>query len=272
MNSKSLQLANGITLEYVEQGAAAGTPLVCLHGYTDSLHSFSTVFPHLPPTIQSVAVSLRGHGRSDRPPGGYRPADMAADISLFLEHRGIEAAIILGHSLGATVAQRFALDFPRKTKALILVASFAAYPGNATIDEMRAPVGALTDPVDPAFAEAFQRSTLARPVDEPFLQKAVSETLLLPARVWKAVFEGMASEDYTKELPRLHLPAWLLWGSEDRIVTRNDQHRLLESLAGAQLVVFEGVGHAVHWEVPQRFAREVVAIVEKVRLGGALNQ
>ena len=271
MNTKRAQLSNGITLEYAEQGTNSGTPLICLHGYTDSLHSYSLVFPHLPPTIQALAISLRGHGRSDRPPTGYTPADMAGDLALFMEALGIERGVILGHSLGATVAQRFALDFTQKTKGLILVASFAAYPPNATIKEMRAPVAALTDPVDPAFVEAFQNSTIARPIDTQFLQTAVSESLLLPARVWKAVFDGMCEEDYTNELPRLHLPAWLIWGSEDTIVTRDDQHRLLESLTGAQLISYEDIGHAVHWEVPQRFARDVVEIVAKMHASAALN-
>jgi non-heme chloroperoxidase len=265
MNLKKQALSNGIALEYAEQGDPAGPVLICLHGYTDSCRSFELAFPYLPSHLYAVAVTLRGHGRSDRPPDGYRISDLAHDIALFMEAKGIGSAVILGHSLGSSVAQRFALDYPQKTKAVILVASFASYPANAAVAEMKEPVEALHDPVDPQFVEDFQRSTVARPVDPRFMQTAISESLQVLARVWQAVFAGMEREDYTSELRSLHQPVWLIWGTLDTIATSWDQQQLQSSIAGAQLLVYEGTGHAIQWEEPERFAHDVAGIVKDVQ-------
>ncbi|MBD0367827.1 MAG: alpha/beta hydrolase [Flavisolibacter sp.] len=271
MDVKTLQLSNGITLEYAEQGGPSGTVLICLHGYADSWRSFEPLFNYLPPTIHVFAVSQRGHGRSDRPLEGYTPSDFAADIALFIDGLNLGAAIIVGHSMGATIAQRFALDFPQKTKALILIGAIASFPINKTMAELEVAVAALNDPVDSSFAEEFQKSTLVRPVHPLFFQTVMHENLLLPARVWKAILAPLMSVDYTKELHTLNKQVLLVRGSEDSFATTWDQDRLLESITGAQLVVYDGTGHAVHWEEPQRFAREVEDFVYKVVQGGPVH-
>ncbi len=48
-----------------------GTPVVFLHGITDSLRSFELAFPHLPRSIHAIAVTQRGHGDAGRPTTGY---------------------------------------------------------------------------------------------------------------------------------------------------------------------------------------------------------
>lgn len=55
------------------------------------------------------------------------------------------------------------------------------------------------------------------------------------------------------------MPALLLWGERDAFSPRSAQDELLATLGDAQLDVYEGVGHALHWEQPLRFARDVAA-------------
>lgn len=263
MEVKTLQLANGITLEYAEQGAPVGTPVICLHGYSDSWKSFSLLAPHLPSPLHVLAPSLRGHGRSARPPEGYAPADLAADISLFMDALNLPPAVFIGHSMGATIALRFALDFPAKTAALVLIGAIASFPPNETMVELEAFVATLDDPVPAAFAEEFQRSTLVREVDAQFVKTVIAESLLLPAKVLKAVIVPLMQVDYRGELHDLHKPILLVRGGEDTFSTAWDGEQLLASIAGAQLVVYDGTGHAVHWEEPQRLARDVEAFIGK---------
>ena len=63
---KSVELPGRVTLQYVERGETAGTPVIFLHGVTDSWRSFEPVLPHLPGSIRAFALSLRGHGDSSR--------------------------------------------------------------------------------------------------------------------------------------------------------------------------------------------------------------
>ncbi len=101
---KFISLATGVRMEYVEQGPADGVPMVFLHGVTDSWHSFEGVLPMLPPTIHAFAVSQRGHGDSSRPASGYRFTDMSADLLAFMDSMRLPKAIVVGHSMGASVA------------------------------------------------------------------------------------------------------------------------------------------------------------------------
>jgi non-heme chloroperoxidase len=63
---KSVELPTGVTLQYAEQGDPAGIPVLLLHGYSDSWHSYGRVLLHLPEDIRTFALTLRGHGDSSR--------------------------------------------------------------------------------------------------------------------------------------------------------------------------------------------------------------
>lgn len=62
-------------------GGRSGTPVIALHGVTDSWRSFEPVLPCLPSELRVIALTQRGHGASDKPAGGYRTADFAADVA-----------------------------------------------------------------------------------------------------------------------------------------------------------------------------------------------
>ena len=122
--AQAVTLPNGVTLPYVEQGPAPGTPVVFLHGVTDSWHSFEHVLPHLPRALRAIALTQRGHGDASRPDGGYHYADMAADVAAFMDALRHPEAVVVGHSMGGLIAQRFAADYPARTRGLVLIGSF----------------------------------------------------------------------------------------------------------------------------------------------------
>lgn len=254
---QSVELPGGPRLEYVEQGDRSGVPMVLLHGYTDSWRSFELLLPHLPPDLRAIAVTLRGHGDAARPADGYRPHDFAADIARLLELLGIGAAVIAGHSMGSSIAQRFALDHPERTLGLALLASLGAWQANPAVMELWETVAALEDPVDPVFVREFQASTVAGPVPPGLLQTAVDESLKVPARVWRAAFEGFLDADFSVELGASRAPALIIWGDADPLCPRGTQADLARAIARSQLVVYEGAGHAMHWEQPARVAADL---------------
>jgi pimeloyl-ACP methyl ester carboxylesterase len=262
---RSVRLSSGVTLPYVEQGDPAGVPVVLLHGFTDSWRSFERVLPHLPPSVHAFAPSQRGHGDADRPATGYRTRDFSADVAAFADALGLPAVVVVGHSMGATNAQRFAIDHPRRVRGLVLAASFTTYRDNpAAVDFWESAVSRLTDPIDPAFVREFQESTVARPVPEEVLDGAVQESLKVPARVWRAVFEGFLEDDVAGALGRIEAPTLVVWGDRDAFCSRADQDTLLAAIAGSRLNVHEGAGHAIHWEDPARFAADLVAFIDQL--------
>jgi pimeloyl-ACP methyl ester carboxylesterase len=266
---KSIDLPGRTRLEYAEQGDPAGVPVLMLHGATDSWRSFAPVLPHLPPSIRAIALSQRGHGDSGRPMRGYATRDFADDAAALVEALELAPVVVVGHSLGATNAQRFAIDYPARTRGLVLAGAFASYRRNAALEEFwLSAVTALTDPVDPLFVRDFQESTLARPIPPEFLDTFVRESLKVPARVWRGTFAGMFEDDFADELGGILAPTRLLWGDRDALAGRGDQDALAAAIPDARLVVYPGTGHALHWEQPERFAADLTAFVAALGDGG----
>ncbi len=261
---QSVALPKRTRLEYVEQGDATGIPVVFLHGLTDSWRSFERVLPHLPGSIRAFALSLRGHGDAERPAAGYRPGDFAADVAAFMDALKLERAVIAGHSMGSTLARRFALDYPERTLGLVLMGSFFSFQDNPAAAELWEAVAELQDPVDPALALDFQRSTIAKGVPQAYLDTVVQESLKVPARVWRAALGGLLEDDLSAEIGRIRVPTLVVWGDRDAFCPRSDQDAIAVAIEDARLVVYEAAGHGVHWDEPERFAADLTDFVERV--------
>lgn len=258
----SVELPNRVKLPYVEQGDPSGVPVLLLHGYTDSWRSFECVLPHLPRSIHAFALSQRGHGDAVRPAVGYHPQDFAADLVQFMDALELGPAVIAGHSMGSTIAQRFAIDFPERTAGLLLMGSFAPVPGHPSMLALwDSVVSTLRDPIDRGIVLEFQQSTLAHPMPQRFLETVVQESLKVPARVWRAALEALLETDFSGELGKIRAPTLIVWGDQDAFCPRSDQE-VLAAIAGSQLVVYPGAGHALHWEEPDHFAADLVAFAE----------
>lgn len=261
---RSARLASGLMLPYVEHGDPSGTPVVLLHGITDSWRSFERVLPHLPADVRAFAVTQRGHGDAERPADGYRTRDFADDVAGFLDAVGLKQAAVVGHSMGAANALRFTVDHPARVRRLVLAGAFADFRGKPDLIEyVEHAVKPLTDPIDPAFARDFQQSTLTQPIPADYFEAVVAESLKIPARVWHAAFTGLFADDLAPLLGRVTVPTLMIWGAHDAYCSRADQDRLLAGIRGARLVTYANAGHALHWEEPERFAADVAAFVRQ---------
>ena len=258
-------LPSGVGLEYVEHGRADGTPVVFLHGVTDSWHSFERILPLLPPGVRACAISQRGHGDSSRPDTGYRFSDLSGDLHAFMDALELPKAIVVGHSMGASVTQRFAIDHPERVSAVVLMGAFASFDDPGFAQFVSSSILPLDDPISADFVREWQMSTLARPMDSKHFDVVVRETLKVPAHVWRDLFSGfLATPDFSEQLRRLSVPALVMWGDQDTYANRAAQNRLLEVLAGSTLVTYAGYGHAFHWEDPQMVVADLMMFVERV--------
>jgi len=268
---RQIQLPGRLQLEFAEQGERTGTPVVALHGVTDSWRSFEPVLPHLPSDLHVLALTQRGHGGSDKPASGYRPADFAEDVVAFMDVTGIERAVLVGHSMGSINAMRFAIDHPERVAGLLLAGTM---PWFGRPPEMlafhREQIAPLADPVPEALAREFQLSTLARPIDDAMLDRFVAESLKVPAHVWRAAFAGFIGDDFSSRLREIAVPTLIVWGRHDAFCSATDQQAMLGLIRTARLVEYADAGHAVHWEEPQRFARDLSQFVHSVAAGAAI--
>lgn len=261
---KKIALQTGITVQFAEQGSATGIPVVFLHGVTDSWRSFEPVMNWLPPTVRALSLTQRGHGGSGKPAGGYRYADFAADLRAFLDALHLPYAVIVGHSMGSLVAQRFAADHPARVAGLVLLGAFGTLHQRVLFEEST--LDALVDPVDVGFIREFQVSTVERAIAPELLAAMVDESRAVPARVWRATFQGFReTPDFSRELARLRAPVLIMWGDRDQYALSTDQEAIRAAIPGARMIVHRGGGHAIHWEDPARVANDLVAFLYERR-------
>ncbi len=268
--TKFVSLSTGIRIEYVEQGQAAadGVSVIFLHGVTDSWRSFERVLPYLPRPIHAFAVTQRGHGDADRPTSGYGVEEFTADLVAFMNAVRLEAAVIVASSSASLTVQRFAADHPKRALGLVFIGAPRSLRDKPAVAEFSDAVRELSDPIDPAFVGEFVESPVSGPVPPDFLEAMIGESLKVPARVWKATLQGLLEAVPPTETGTITAPTLILWGDRDEFVPRSDQEALAAAIAGSRLVTYEGTGHAVHWEEPERVAADVVALAERVRSDG----
>jgi non-heme chloroperoxidase len=260
-----IELKNGITLPYVDKGDPSGTPVVFLHGVTDSHNSFDLILEHIPHEIRAIAVTQRGHGDASKPESGYGPAELANDLKLFLAAMKIDSAFIVGHSMGSFAAQRFAAENHEQVSGLVLIGSFATCADNDGIKEfVEAVVKPLNDPIPVEIAAGFQSGTYSKRLPGWFEELVVSECLKAPARVWKEACMSMIETDHSTLLANITAKTLLLWGSQDAFFSVNEQERLLSLIPDARLKIYDGVGHAPHWEDPKRAGEDILSLVKEI--------
>jgi len=260
---KFVKLPNGLDLQYAEQGDKSGIPVILLHGYSDSWRSYELMLPHLPKSIHAFAMSQRGHGDTGRPAAGYLPQDFAADVAAFMDVMKLKRAVIAGHSMRSQVALKFALNHPERTQALVLIGAFTTVRGHEGVKQLwDSTIAKMNDPVDMNFVREFQQSTLHKPIPKAFLDSAVNESAKVPARVWRDAMAGLMNTDFSAEIGKINLPTLIVWGDQDAFFLREEQEKLTTLIKGSRLVTYSGIGHAPHWEEPERVARELTNFTE----------
>jgi pimeloyl-ACP methyl ester carboxylesterase len=226
----------------------------------------STWLEDAPGTLQDLLAHQRGEPFAVP----YRLEDMAADLVGVLDHLDVEAAHVLGQSMGGMIAQRLAIGWPDRVASLTSVMSTTGDPtvGRPT-DEV---VSLLIGPV-PAGREAWIAANVER------CRRTHSPRWFDPARV-RARFEAawdrggvnpagklrhllaIATDgDRTAELGRLAVPTLVVHGREDPVVDVSGGRATAAAVPGARLLELEGMGHDLPLPLLPTIAGAVVAHV-----------
>ncbi len=245
-----VRLSNGVTLHYASRGPRTGPAVIMIHGFSDSWFSFSRILPLLPPELRAIAPDMRGHGDSERPPAGYRIADMADDVVRLMDALNVPKAVLIGHSMGSFVVRKAFELAPERVSRLVLIGG-ALKANNDGILELQRMINGLTDPVDETFVREFQMSTIAAPVPEPFLEAVIANSRRMPARIWKAVIQGLIEFEPAAIPPPVR--TLVLGGREDAVFSATEQMVLARQLPRGELHLVDGIGHTLHWEQPAMF-------------------
>src|SRR3972149_5766022 len=105
----------------VHGGPGTGPAIVCILGLTANHVCWRSMADILAPRHRLIAYDLRGRGDSDKPPTGYSLDQHGRDLGALLDHFGLKKAVLMGHSLGAHIALKFAAAHPQRVSKLVLV-------------------------------------------------------------------------------------------------------------------------------------------------------
>jgi pimeloyl-ACP methyl ester carboxylesterase len=111
---------DGLTLA-VNEWPGKGPAIVCIHGLTANHTCWASMADALAPDYRLIAYDLRGRGESEKPDKGYSLEIHGEDLGRLLDHFKLGKAILMGHSLGAHIALRFAVKHPARVAKLVLV-------------------------------------------------------------------------------------------------------------------------------------------------------
>ena len=122
-------VSQGLRLNVCEWGDPAAPPLLLLHGVRDHARSWDLIADALAPRWRVLAPDLRGHGDSEHVRGGFYPTEAYLfDLAELFERQRLDAAVIVGHSLGGNIGLRFAGLFPDKVRRIAAIEGLSHSP------------------------------------------------------------------------------------------------------------------------------------------------
>ena len=259
---------HGHDVFYREEGE--GSALVLIHGIAGCSATWDGVIPRLAANHAVVAPDLLGHGESAKPRGDYSLGAYASGVRDLLAVLGHDRVTVVGHSLGGGVAMQFAYQFPDWCERLVLVGSGGL--GKEVSPLLRA-LSAPGAEYVLALALNGRLHGWARSVgstvgrigirgDQLMTELWNSYSRLTDARAQRAFFHTIRSVidpagQRVSARDRLYLaadvPTLIVWGDKDSVIPVEHAHVAHELIPGSRLEIFEGCGHFVPIEAPERF-------------------
>lgn len=251
---QSVELDTGIDMKYVEMGNPDGKPLVLIHGMTDNSRGWSLMAPYLADEFHIYMPDLRGHGDTDKPDMKMYPISLyASDIASFMDQVDVDTADVVGHSLGSAVAQAFAINYSDRTDHLVLESSSPVKSGNTeSYEEI---LGFGENPPSDEYMDNWYSNP--NPVDEEFLSYEKEESRALPPYDWRQIAKGSSSSDLTPFMDEVDMPTLILWGTKDSLAGKTQQKELRKLIPDADFISYDGNGHNIQWEIPEKMAEDV---------------
>ena len=255
------------------------TPILLLHGTSDSLHTWDG---WVPPLVASgrrvIRVDLPGFGLTGPfPDGDHRIAGYPRFLSHLLDALDVRRVAVAGNSFGGQVALELALAEPTRVERLVLVDALA-YPRSAE----RVPIGFRMASL-PGLGRVMDH-VLPRPLVESSVRSVYGD----PAQVTPALVDryyelalrdgnraalrnriaALPDEAYAQRVTRLRLPVLLLWGGRDRLIPIATADRFLADIPGSRLVTFPNLGHVPHQEDPLATVAPVLGFLREADAAG----
>ena len=277
-DGKIVRLSGG-EIQVKEDGPTGGgsgePPIVLLHCYACSMRWWDGMVPLLSEDHRVIRLDFLGHGGSAKPASGYSMEEQAALAAEALHRVGVEGAVVVGHSMGGTVATALAAESSEIVDRLVIVDqapdnSFGGLPFLAQLTYIPV-LGQLLDRVSPdalvkdGYSDAFAPGyDLEGGFENP--DQVVED---FNAMTYTSYDESPAEEDsYTEHIPldqRLisaAVPLLVIFGAEDQLYDAREALAAYSGVPGARTASIKDAGHSPNVEKPEEVARLILEFAQ----------
>jgi pimeloyl-ACP methyl ester carboxylesterase len=256
--------ARGLSFHYVEWGAPAHPAVLCLHGITQTAHSWDEVAAELSADHRVICLDQRGHGDSEwAPDGDYTRQTQAADVAAITDALDLSRFVLAGMSMGGINAITFTARHPQKVRALIIVDVSPEIQVKG-VENIRSFIQA-SDELDSfeAFVERAHQFNPRRSLEN--IRSRLSHNLKrLPNGKWtwkydkmlrsgERSFQASALHNLWDDVRAIRCPTLIIKGGESDILSEESAAKLQQAVPGGRLAVVPGAGHSVMGDNPVAF-------------------
>jgi pimeloyl-ACP methyl ester carboxylesterase len=249
------------------QRAGSGPPVVFLHGgFGFDSRSWGPQLEALADEFTVVAWDAPGAGRSSDPPVDFRMAEYADCLASFIAALSLDRPHIVGLSWGAALAIQLYGRHPAIPRTLVLAGAYAGWAGSLPADITEQRLRRLLDELKRPSAE-WARAYIPGLLTEAAPKEMVDSVFALMCDARPAgsrvMLHAMAEADLRDVLPRIEVPALLLYGDADVRSSLDVGRALHAQIPTSTLVVLPGAGHLSNVEAADRFNAEVRAFLRR---------
>lgn len=246
-----------------------GQPLVFVHGLSGSWPNWLEQLPVLGVDRRVIAMDLPGFGHSPMPAHEISISAYARLLDRLMEALGIDAAGVVGNSMGGFIAAELAISFPQRVERLVLVsAAGISTTGHRGTQRVAPAIRRLETVLGASGAWVASKSdTVARRarLREGLLNLVAVHPSRLPAALaaeqlrgagkpgFPQALQALLDYDVRERLPEIACPTLIVWGSGDRLIPVRDADVFAELIPNSRKVIFPDTGHVAMLERPAAF-------------------
>jgi pimeloyl-ACP methyl ester carboxylesterase len=240
-----------------------GPPLMMVHGIGARHKTWQGLIDHLRSDFQCISFDLRGHGESPVPPTPYTLDDLVKDVEALRAKLCIDRMHVIGHSLGGMIGPAYARAHPERVMSLGLLSTAAGRTEEDSAKVMDVVTAmeerGIVEVLETLVARWFTDDFIANRPDA--IQARLRQVRETPAEVFLSVFHIYAETEMAPWLHEVTAPSLVLTGELDGGCNPRLNRFIADTLPDAELVIMEGLKHAILLEASERVAEHVRAFL-----------
>lgn len=222
-----------------------GIPLLFIHGWLGSSLEWIYQFSYFNSRQHVIFLDLPGFGKSDKPNTKYSIDFFTRVIIDFLKQLGYDEVILIGHSLGGLIVQNITIEYPDLVKKLILISTSAiSQPKNKKF--MLFWVNLIFKLAYASFLKSTIKRINSTEDETREVRRQYKNAVTIPKSVVLNTFKHMTSKFKVNEkLFKLSHPTLVLYGTEDRIISKSEIVTLGNLIPNSEVVIIDNSPHRV---------------------------